>query len=80
MSYPEQQTIREVRYVSCYGSAVFWGVVLVLIGVTALLPYDLSRYVWPAVAIVAGIWLLFGPLDRRRNRGYGPFDDPSNRM
>ena len=78
MSYPQQQpTTREVRYVSCC-SPVFWGVVLVLIGVAALLPYDLSRYVWPAVAIVTGLWLLFGPLDWRRERLYRRYEDPSN--
>ncbi|MCH7901220.1 MAG: hypothetical protein IH818_09925 [Acidobacteria bacterium] len=74
MSYPESQTIKEVRYVSCCGSAGFWGVLLVLIGVAALLPYDLSRYVWPTVAIAAGVWLLFGPLDWPRR--YRHFDDP----
>ena len=80
MSYPQQQpTTSEVRYVSrC--SPVFWGVVLVLIGIAALLPYDLSRYVWPAVAFVTGLWLLFGPLDRRREGLNRRFDDPSNRM
>ncbi len=77
MSYPEQQTIREVRYVSSC-SPVFWGVVLVLIGVVALLPYELSRYAWPAVAIVTGLWLLFGPLDWRRERLYRRYEDPSN--
>ena len=77
MSYPERETIGEVWYVSCCGSPVFWGVVLVLIGVAALLPYDLSRYVWPAVAIVAGVWLLFGPLDRPRR--YRRFEDPLQR-
>ncbi len=69
----------KVRYVSCC-SPVFWGVVLVLIGFAALLPDDLSRYVWPAVAIVTGLWLLFGPLDWRRERLNRRFDDPSNRM
>jgi len=78
VSYPERQTIREVRYVSCCGSPAFWGVVLVLIGVVALLPDDLSRYAWSAVAIVAGVWLLIGPFDRQRP--YGRFDDPSDRM
>ena len=78
MSYPERQTIREIRYVSCCGSPVLWGVVLVLIGVAALLPYDISRYTWPIVAIVAGVWLLFGPLDWRRP--YRRFDDSSDRM
>ena len=80
MSYPEPQTIREVRYVATCCSPVFWGVVLVLIGVVALLPYDLSRYAWPIVAIVAGLWLLFGPLDWRWERPYGRFEDPSDRM
>ena len=80
MSYPQQQpTIREVRHVSSC-SPVFWGVVLVLVGVVALLPDDFSRYAWPAVAIVTGLWLLFGPLDRRRERLNRRFDDPSNRM
>ena len=79
MSYPERQTIREVRYVNCC-SPVLWGVVLVLIGVVALLPYDLSRYAWPIVAIVAGVWLLFGPLDWPRERRYGRSEDPSDRM
>ncbi len=80
MSYPQPQpTISEVRHVSCC-SPVFWGVVLVLVGVAALLPYDLSRYVWPAVAIVTGLWLLFGPLDRRREGLNRRFDDPSNPM
>lgn len=76
MRYPQQQqTIREVRYVRSR-SPIFWGAVLVLVGVVALLPDDLSRYAWPAVAIVSGLWLLFGPLDRRREG----FEDPSNRI
>lgn len=79
MSNPERETIREVRYVSCC-SPVFWGVVLVLIGVVGLLPNDLSRYAWPTVALVAGLWLLFGPLDWRRERPYPRHEDPYDRM
>ena len=80
MSYPERQTIREVRYVGTLSwccSSVLWGVALVLIGVVGLLPDDLARYGWPIVAIAGGAWLIFGPLDRRREEPRGPFDDSS---
>ena len=80
MSHPERETIREVRYVSACGSAVFWGLVLVLIGVVALLPHHLSRYAWPAVAIVGGLWLLLSPLYWRRDRVYRRFEYPFDRM
>ncbi len=53
MSDPERETIREVRYVS-WGSPVFWGVVLVLIGLAALLPQDFSRFGFFGVDRVQG--------------------------
>ena len=80
MSYQEHETVREVRYVGTCGSPLFWGVVLVAVGIAGLLPYHLSRYVWPAVAVVAGLWLLFGPLDWRWGYRRGPFDDRYDRM
>jgi dolichol kinase len=58
--------------------AVFWGVVLVLIGAAALLPHDLSRYVWPIVDIGAGAWLLFGPLYWYWERPYDRYDEPAD--
>ncbi len=53
MSHPERETIRKVRYVS-WGSPVFWGVVLVLIGVAALLPHDSIRHGFFGVGGVEG--------------------------
>jgi len=76
VSYPQQQTAREIRSISCFPSAV-WGAVLVLSGIVALLPEDLSRYAWSAVAIVAGLWLLAGPVERRRDELHGA---PSARL
>ena len=53
MSDAERETIREVRYVS-WGSPVFWGVVLVLIGLAALLPQDFSGFGFFGVDRVRG--------------------------
>ena len=77
----ERQTIREVRYVDTCGwwSPVVCGVALVAIGVVTLLPDDLSRYMGPAVAIVAGLWLIFGRLGWRREVPYGRIEDPFDR-
>ncbi len=78
MSYPDRQEIREVRFVSM--RAVFWGVVLIAIGVAALLPDSLSRYVWPAVAIGAGAWLLFGQWDWYREQPRRQYQEPADRI
>ncbi len=78
MSYPGRQQIKEVRFFSMRG--VFWGVVLIAIGVSALLPDSLSRYVWPAVAIGAGAWLLFGQWDWYREQPHSHYQEPADRI
>ena len=80
MSYPERQTITEVGYVGMWCSPVFWGLVLVVTGVVALLPDDFSRYGWPVVAIAAGLWLLFGPLYWSRERPLSRYAEPADRF
>ncbi len=79
MSYSqEDREIREVRFVSaCW---VFWGVVLLAVGVSALLPYHLSQYVWPAVAIGAGVWLIFGQWDWYREQPHSHDQEPADRI
>ena len=74
MSYPERQRVREVRFVSMCGSPVFWGIVLLTVGVFGLLPH-VSRYVWPIIAIAAGAWLLFGPFVWYREQPPSLFED-----
>ena len=78
MSYPGREQIREVRFVSA--CSVFWGVVLLAIGVSALLPYHISHYVWPAVAIAGGAWLLFGPFYSYRGRPRRHYQEPADRI
>ncbi len=81
MSYPEGPQNKEIRESpSLCVCGVFWGVVLIAIGVFALLPGSPSRYVWPAVAIGAGAWLLFGQWDWYRKRPRNPYQEPANRI
>ncbi len=61
-------------------SPVFWGVVLLAIGFFGILPNDLTRYAWPAVAIAAGAWLLLGPLGWYQERPSSPYDEPADRL
>ena len=74
----EDREIREVRFVSA--CSVFWGVVLLAVGVSALLPYHLSQYVWPAVAIAGGVWFLFGPAYWYWEQPRSPYREPADRI
>ena len=79
MSYDqENREVREAQYVSA--CAVFWGVVLLVVGVSALLPYHISHYVWPAVAIAAGAWLLSGPFFWYWEQPSSPYQQPTDRI
>ena len=52
--------------------SLFWGIVLIVLAALLLLSQqgflkgDIFGYFWPAVAILFGIWLLFGALTRGR--------------
>lgn len=79
MSYNQENAeTREVRFVSA--CSVFWGVVLLVVGVAALLPYHISHYVWPAVAIAGGAWLLFGPAYWYWEQPTSPYQEPADRF
>ncbi len=80
MSYPEREGIREVRFVNMWCAPGFWGLVLLAVGIVGLLPEDLSRYVWPTVAIAAGAWLLFGPFAGYRERPRRQYEDAVERF
>ena len=74
----ENSEITEVRFVSA--CSVFWGVVLLVIGVSALLPYHVSHYVWPALAIAGGAWLLSRPLYWNSDDPSSPNQEPADRI
>lgn len=61
MNDQDRDRIEEIYFVSMCSSPVFWGVVLLVIGVAWLMPGPVSHYVWPALAIAGGVALLFGP-------------------
>ncbi len=52
---------------------------LLVVGVSALLPY-LSHYVWPALAIAGGAWLLLGPPYWYWEQPSSPYQEPAERL
>ena len=74
----ENSEITEVRFVSA--CSVFWGLVLLVVGVSALLPYHVSHYVWPALAIAGGAWLLSGPFFWNWDRPSSRYQEPADRI
>ncbi len=53
-------------------NSFFWGLLLLIVGlvlmlnVVGLLPGDAGAYIWPLVLVLIGVFMLIGPLTRRR--------------
>ena len=49
-----------------FGFRLFWplliGIILILLGLSALLGIDIWRYFWPIVAILIGLLIIFGAI------------------
>ncbi|MGO9387886.1 MAG: hypothetical protein ACLPWD_07565 [Methanobacterium sp.] len=58
------------HYHGLFGFRIFWplliGVILILLGLSALLGIDIWRYFWPIVAILLGILIILSALIRHR--------------
>ncbi len=51
---------------------IFWplliGIILIIIGVSALLGINIWQYFWPVIAIVIGLLIIFSAIFGRRRR------------
>ena len=60
------------------------GVLLIVVGAAFLVDtlgiveLDIGDYFWPAILVVAGLFVIFGGRARRRQRARGPADAPSS--
>ncbi|MGA2675418.1 MAG: hypothetical protein ACLQG5_03650 [Methanobacterium sp.] len=60
------------HYHGLFGFRMFWplliGVILILLGLSALLGIDIWRYLWPIVIILVGLLIIVSALFGRHRR------------
>jgi hypothetical protein len=60
------------HYHGFFGFRIFWplliGVILILLGLSALLGIDIWRYLWPIVIILVGLLIIVSALFGRHRR------------